>query len=408
MKKLFFKALQWLPAVVLLALYVFDPFNFSADHEFFQKMPMAAPIAFACRSLQTELLEYWRGLTPAERTLGDTSFIKWLISPVNTRGFRKISNDIEGVPGKIRGVAFRVEQPFCFNLCSLATTCETEYDTVTSLDQEIVFDLTTPPWRHCVGGEPVKLQFDEAELMRFCTETDQSYITRKISMYLLRWEEALDAVLATLLQTQIGTNAVPAALTELPFFTASNQFNPNQAALNPEAMWALDQVYYNMGQKGQYAIIGGDVVSKMAFYKKIATFNAAGVDLSKMDGLTPYMAQNRNFNTLYGNKDFILFTPGAQQLVTWNKYKGEKQRAVTNLYSKGTIVLPTTGLEVDWKWWYDYDCEKWTFEAFLHAELATVPPGGCGANVAGVNGIIRVRDCGTQPIMPECPEVAEA
>lgn len=408
MKKFFIKAAQWLPFVALVVAYILDPFGFKDSQ--YQIAPFGVAAAYACRSLQTSLLDYWKGLTAAERTMGDTSYVKWLISPINTRGFRRISNDIEGVPGKKRGVAFRVDQPFCFQLCSLATTCTTEYQTVTSLDEELVFDLTNPPWRHCDSeGEPVKLRFTESELERFCTETDTSYIQEKIARYLLRWEEALDEVLATLNLTQIGTNGEnpPAAVTLLPFFTASNQFNPNMAALNAEAMWALNQIYRNMGQKGQFAIIGGDLVSKIAEYKKIATFNSAGVDLSKMDALAPFMGYNRNFNNIYGQRDFVLFTPGAQQLVTWNKYKGEKQRRVTNLYSKGTIVLPTTGLEVDWKWWYDYDCEVWTFEAFLHAELATVPPGGCTTNVAGVNGIIRVRDCGTQPIMPICPEVVE-
>lgn len=369
---------------------------------------MGAIVAYACRSLQGKLVTYFGKNIASNRRLGDTSYIKWLLSPQNTSGFRKISDDIQGVPGKKRGVAFRVDAPFCFNVCSIAADCNTEYQTATNLDQEVVFDLDENPWRHCDGdGDPVKLQFDEADLERFCTESDTSYISDKIAMYLLRWEEALNAALATKLLTQIGTNAVPEPITNLPFFTASNQFNPNMAALNGEALWALDQVYNDMGGTDQFAIIGGKLVSKMAQFQKWATMNAAGVDLSKAPAGNPYPFYSRDFNNVFGERDFILFTPGAQQLVTWNKYKGEKQRKVTDLYSKGTIVLPTTGLEVDWKWWYDYNCEKWTFEAFLHAELATVPAGGCGANVAGVNGIIRVHDCGTQPIMPVCPEVIE-
>lgn len=374
-----------------------------------QRADMAAAIAFACRSLQTTLLATFGKNIPALRTMGDFSYLKWLLSPQNTAGFRKISNDIEGVPGKKRGVAFRVETPFCFNVCAVNTTCETVYETVTSLDQEIVFDLNQAPFRHCdAEGNPQKLRFTESELERFCTETDTSYIQNKIAMYLLRFEEALDAAMTTLLTTQIGNNGQNQALTELPFFTAANTFTPNMAALNPEAMWALDQVYKDMGMSGQYAIIGGAIISKMASYLKWATFNSAGLDLSKADPLSPYPAYNRNFATTFTDRDFILFSPGAQQLVTWNKYKGEKQRTVTNLYSKGTVVLPRTGIEVDWKWWYDYDCEVWTFEAFLHAELATVPAGGCTAGVANTNGIIRVHDCGTQPIIPTCPEVIEA
>lgn len=410
MKKVIFFLL--LPVMTLLKIFLtaidfLGRFSI-ANREGVHVADFGGAIAYACRSLQTSLVSAFGRNVASRRTLGDTSYIKWLLSPQNTNGFRKISNDIEGVPGKKRGVAFRVDAPFCFNVCAVATTCETEYETVTSLDQEIVFDLTNPPFRHCDDeGNPVKLRFTESELERFCTETDTSYIREKITQYLFRFEEAIDKALTTLLTTQIGTNAVPEAITNLPFFTASNQFNPNMAALNPEALWALEQVYNDMGHDGQYALIGGTLVNKIAAYQKWATANSAGLDLSKADASNPYPFYNRNFNNTFGVRDMILFTPGAQQLVTWNKYKGEKQRGVTNLYSKGTVVLPTTGLEVDWKWWYDYDCEVWTFEAFLHAELATVPPGGCGANVEGVNGIIRVHDCGTQPIMPVCPEVVE-
>jgi len=76
---------------------------------------------------------------------------------------------------------------------------------------------------------------------------------------------------------------------------------------------------------------------------------------------------------------------------------------VTDLYSNGTIVSPATGLEIDWKWSYDYSCEKWKFEASLHAELAVVPPGGCGTD--GVNGILRYHECSNTALVPACPEV---
>lgn len=366
-------------------------------------MPLGNAVTYACRNLQTTLLAAFGRNIPKFRTMGDTAYLKWLLSPQNRSGFEQIN--VQSIPGKRRAVAFRVDQPFCFNLCALNTTCTTPYQTVTSLDNEIVFDMTNPPFRHCDDqGRPVKLQFTEEDLAKYCTETDASYIQRKITDYLNRFEEALSAVLTTLLTPEIGENGAGEAITNLPFFTAASNYNPNMAAINPEAIWALNQVYANMGNSGQFALIGGELVSKINQYMKWASLNDAGIDISKANPATPYSFYDRNFSNTFGPKDMVLFSPGAQQLVTWNKYKGEKARAVNNLYSKGTVVLPRTGLEVDWKWWYDYDCEVWTFEAFLHAELATVPAGGCTANVAGVNGIIRVHDCGTQPILPECPE----
>lgn len=373
-------------------------------------MPFGALGTYACQRLQAGLVEFFGKNIATYRTLGSVSYIKWLLSPQNTAGFRKISNDIQGVPGKKRGVAFRVDGPFCFSLCALNVTCTTNnIQYVDPQSQEIVFDLSNPPFRHCDSqGRPVRLRFKEADLEKYCTQTNTEYISEQIFRYLLRFEEALDAALTTILNGQIGTNAQGEAITNVPIFTAANAYTPNMAALNPEAMWYLDQLYKDIGQDNQFGMLGGTIINKIAQYQKWTTWNGAGLDMSKADAINPYLFYNRNFNSTFGQSDFIIAAPGAQQLVTWNKYKGERVRGVTDLYSKGTIILPTTGLEVDWKWWYDYDCEEWMFEAFLHAELATVPAGGCTEEMEGVNGIMRVHDCGAQPLVPACPDQASS
>lgn len=400
------KLLNWLPALFTIVAVVFTYFVAGASPV--QIMPFAAIGTYACQKIQTDLISYYGKNAPQYRTLGSVAFIKWLLSPQNTSGFRRI--DVESIPGKKRGVAFMVDDPYCFNLCALAVDCTTE-DIVYAdpATREVVFDLSNDPFRHCdADGKAVKLRFKEADLMKYCTITDQSYITNQISRYLLRFEEALSKALTTILNTQVGNNGNDEALTTIPLFTAASNYNPNMSVLNPEGLWYMDQVYRNIGMDNQYALIGGEIVSKISEFKKWATANDAGVDLSKATADRPYLFYDRNFNSTFGQSDMIMLAPGATQLVTWNKYKGEKNRKVTDLYSNGTIILPTTGLEVDWKWRFDYECEEWIFEAFLHAELATVIKGGCGANLANVNGIIRVHDCGTQPIVPACPPQVSA
>jgi len=61
-------------------------------------------------------------------------------------------------------------------------------------------------------------------------------------------------------------------------------------------------------------------------------------------------------------------------------------------------------LQIDWDWRYDYDCKVWTFEPFLHAELAVNRAGGCGG-LSTTNGIIRYADCSNSMTPPACPEV---
>lgn len=367
-------------------------------------MPFAAIGTYVCQRLQDDIVNYYKQNAAQFRTLGSTALIKWLKSPPNTASFKQIN--VESIPGKLRGVAFEVDDPFCFNLCAANADCNTEFVQVSPVTREITFDLTNPPFRHCDGsGHPSVLRFVEEDLMKYCTKDDTTWIKNKIFRYLLRFEEALDAALTVILNTQVGTNGSADAITNVPMFTSGNTFTPSQSVLNPEALWYLDQLFKDIGNDGQFAMIGGTIINKVAQFKNWATANAAGNDLSKQSPINPYPFYDRNFNTTFGQSDFLMLAPGATQLVTWNKYKGEKRRSVTDLYTKATLTLPTTGLEVDYKWYYDYKCEEWIFEVFLHAELATVPPGGCGADLAGVNGIIRIHDCGNQGIIPSCPPV---
>lgn len=415
MKKSLFKALHWTFAVAFLSLLVtgnlslipgYDYLFGHGDSNILQN-GFGGAVAYSCQNLQTELVKYYGKNAPQFRTLGSTALIKWLLSPQNTAGFEKI--DVESIPGKKRGVAFMVESPMCFTLCKTGLACDEDPEVFEPADQEIVFDLEGDPFRHCDNnGDPVVLQFTEEDLMKYCKNDDTTWIRNKIIRYLFRFEEALDQALTTLLQTELGRNGKNEALTNIPIFTSANQFNPDMSVLNPEAMWYLNQTYMDIGMDGQFAMIGGAIVNKILQFNKWTGLNAAGVDMSKVSAVNPYPFYDRNFETTFGEKDFIVLAPGATQFVTWNKYKGEKNRSVTNLYTKSTVVLPTTGLEVDYKWYYDYKCEKWTFEAFLFGELATVLKGGCGANLANVNGIFQVHDCSAQPIVPACPEAPQA
>lgn len=367
-------------------------------------MPFGAIGAYTCQRLQANMVDYYKKNLPQFRTLGSTSLIKWLLSPQNTANFKKI--DVQSIPGKKRGVAFHLETPFCLELCSMDVDCNTTMTNIQPSTKEMVFDLTDNPYRVCDGdGDPMRLYFDAEDMMKYCTETDQSFIQRQILRFLLEWEEALDKKLTAMLAGVVGTNAAEEGVTNLPIFV--NNSISNTSALNPDAQWYLQQLYSDLGLDGNFGMIGGNIVNKIAQFNKWACCNHAGVDLSKADATNPWVFYNRNFNATFGASDFLIMAPGAAQLVTWNRYKGEKAKSVTELYTHDTVVLPTTGLEVDYQWYYDYKCEKWTFDPFLHLELAVAPPGGCTDNLDAVNGIVRVHECGSVPLQPTCPAPSE-
>lgn len=371
-------------------------------------MPFSAIGTYACKALQAKLVDYY-GQNAAEfRTLGSVGLLKWLLSPQNTRGFRKI--DVESIPGKKRAIAMLVDNAFCFDVCSLSgVTCETTRVESTNPSQEVVFELTSDPYRVCntqdSGAQPVTLNFDADDLMKYCNDDDTTYITRQIARYNKRFIESLDARVASILETKLGTTAKGEAEQELSFFNTNS--TTNQSNLNAAAVFFLNQRWRDAGNDGGFALIGGERVNMIAAFKGWQGLNDMGVDLNNINEEIPYIYYDRNLDSVFGNNtDFIQIAPGSAQLVTWNRYRGEKRKEVTNLYTHGTFIDPATGIEVDFRWNYDERCERWVYEPFLHAELAVNLGGGCdnglaGVDLSNVNGIIKIHDCSA--VSADCP-----
>lgn len=363
-------------------------------------MSFGNAIAYTCKDLQVKYVDYFGKNAAQYRTGGSVALIKYLLSPQNTRGFRKIN--VTSIPGKKRPVAFMVNSPYCFEVANPAVTCTTEKDTITANAGEVVFDLDGPAFRVVDSeGNPLVLEFTREQLAKYCTETDQSYIQEQIIRFLMRYEEALAKQLAAMLETQVGKTSTGADILRLPFFVNNNTTNTSN--INPDAIWHLAQEYLNAGNEGQFAMVGGLVAKKIADYQKWSGLNAAGIDLAKIDDMNPYVYYDRNMDSILGADSFLQMSPGAVQLVTYNENVGPYKTEVTALYSNGTIISPLTGMEIDWKWRYDYECEKWKFEPYSYVELAVNKAGGCG-DLSGVNGIIRVQDCSSAIEGPVCPE----
>lgn len=366
-------------------------------------MPFGTLGTYACQRLQDDYVSYFGKNAAAFKTGGSTALIKYLLSPQNTRGFKQIN--ITPIPGKKRGVAFRYDNPWCFDLCAPTVDCTTTRTYLTNPSQEIAFDLTAPAFRVCDGGGvPQKLQFLRSDLMKYCTIDDNTYIQEQIMRFLMHFEEAFDKQLALLISTVYGTSESGDTITSLPFFVKNNA--TNTYAINSDSMWWLDQNFIDMQASGQYGLVGGKVLNKINKVLGWTGLNQAGLDLSSLDTLNPYSYYDKNFDSIFSRNDFLQISPGAVQLVTWAENAGPYATEVTDLYSNGSIISPTTGLRIDWDWRYDYNCKAWTFEPFIYAELAVNKAGGCAINsLATTNGIIRYTDCSDSLKYPTCPEV---
>lgn len=364
---------------------------------------------YACRALQQKLVDYYGANTAEMKTMGSMALIRWLLSPQNTRNFVQITDKITGapqtVPGKKKAIAFMVDEPFCYDVCSIeGVTCTTEHEVLDNPSREIVFDFdTSAPFRPCdENGDPMMLRFAESDLDKYCTETDTSYITRQIARFNKRFIEAFDKRLVELLEPLVGTNADGDAITNIPFFI--NHASGMQT-MNPAAYHFLNQTYLDIGGEGQYGLVGGKVLNKIIQYQKWAGLADAGIDLSEINDIDPYAYYDRNVDSVLGISQFYQLSPGSVQLVTFNKYVGERNRKVTDLYTNSTFIDPTTGLEIDFEWRFDYDCGVFTYKPFLYAELAVARPGGCGLPTS--NGVLLINDCSGGAEAPVCLESSE-
>jgi hypothetical protein len=373
-------------------------------------MPFSNIGTLACQNLQVDLVDYFGQNSPEFRTLGSLAFLRWLLSPQNRSGFTQIDPG-RNIPGKKRGIAFRMDVPYCYEIARKDRLCTVAPAVLGQNPSEIVFDLTADPYRPVsgVGDDPSVLRISLRDIEQYCTLNDYSWIQKQIFMFLQRFELEISREMLSLMEPLIGNNIDGDPVTNLPFWVQNSL--TNGLALNPEAQFAMDQTFSDIGYDGQYAIIGGRQVNKIRQFLRWACCDGSGVDMSKQNPDNPLSFYDRNADAILGQKDMLLMAPGAAQIVTWNRYAvgSSKRSEVTDLYSNGTIVLPETGLPIDWKWRYDYDCEIWTFEPMLYAELAVVPSGGClPAGVAGINNTLRIHDCTPYPVIPACPETPEA
>jgi hypothetical protein len=373
---------------------IFSQLNFSS-------MPYSALGAKACESLQADYVDYFGKNAPEFKTGGDTSVIKYLLSPQNTAGFTQIKVD-QPIAGKKRSVRFAMEQPLCFDVTAPnGIVCTTARNTMSDPSKIVDFSMDGPAFRITDGGGvPLKLQITNVEMNAHCTESDQSYINRKVIKFLKRYEEALDKAVAAILATKAGTNLAGQALTQLPMFVENAA--TTTSVPHSDSLFQLDQNFEDILGSGQYALLGGTVLKKLQTLLKWSGLNQAGIDLTKVPNSEPYSYYSRHLNTILGANGFLQMSPGAAQLVTFNEYAGERRKEITDLYSNITVVSPSTGLLIDLQYRFDYNCGIHTWEPFNFLEVATNIAGGCGA-LATTNGIIKYQDCSGLLAPPACP-----
>jgi hypothetical protein len=337
-----------------------------------------------CPKIQMKAIDLFANNAPVmkRRKLG---FIQAITSSLNTSGVQMIQPD-GGIPGKKRGVQINFMNPVCFDTVRQKFDCVTPGNNteVQPIPLETVYDVASNPWvpTNTVSGKPQILLFDEDEMRKLC-ENDAQQMTEMIMLYIGQMAEGMDKAMLGQFASMYGENAAgtDTGTTPEPITLFKDD---GTGVLNPlrQGHTQILAAYEDILATGMPIVVGNGKIRDYNRELKFGCCNNNGVNMD-ITGDWAFF-QDQFFESVNDTDQFAVFAPGAVQLVSWSKYKGREKS--NDIFSRGTIVDPITGLEFDLKIMYDYNCEKWRVEIMKWADLVSVMAGACG--MPDVNSIL--------------------
>lgn len=323
-----------------------------------------------CSAIQVNLNEIAGSNAPA-LSRQKVGMIDGLMSAQNRNGF---TAQVVPTNGKYRAVQINY----------IGQACDS--DVVTSCAPNCTPEVEPEPLEKLItefNCAKYKMGFDEAEMRKLC-EADSVWVGQNIMRAMNAINVSVDKALIT------AINPLVTDTTSLPLFTTSGFPNPMAW---PQVISRIELA----GHNGAPIIVGGSSSELYAKAQAIACCNTvAGMDLAAMSGNAFYYFDPQ-INSIQSATDFYGWTPGAIQMITWNKYLGEYAKRDSS-FEHGTIVDPFTGLVYDLKTSYDDCTEKWYVELALNWNIIDMPAAFCTEDD---NGIYKFEDCSTGPIA--CP-----
>ena len=150
---------------------------------------------------------------------------------------------------------------------------------------------------------------------------------------------------------------------------ATDQIGPRTRALAN-----IQDEFDQAGLGGLPNLIGAGEVNKWAHMIGFGTPNSAGQDVGMMaPGFNFFY--DRFVEGIFGPNEFLVLSPGAAQLLTWNRLVGTYAKA-NDVFEHGTIVDPFTGIRFDIKIYYNPCTEKYYIKLQQNWELFVIPDEG--------------------------------
>lgn len=333
-----------------------------------------------CPKIQTNILRVFGNNAPTlkRRKLG---LVQMLKSSYNTSGFEQLQPS-GGVPGKKRGIVLTYQDAYCETAAKVARDCVVITDQEPQ-PKEIVIDVDENPWQMVDGtNKPLSLMFDENEMKKLC-ENDAQFMSDNVYSWMARMTDNIDKSLLAVMAANWGKFADGSTQKSIPLFA-------NQAGVSTplrSAVHVISNSYNDIVAPGTPIVIGGNLFNNYNRDTNGACCNNFGVQMDTKGEW--YYFNDQYADSIWGTDQFGVFAPGAVQFVTWSRYKGREKD--NDIFSRGTIVDPFTGLEFDFKILYDPSCEKWRVNLYLYGNLEFVPGVACG--LTDVNNTLNFAAC---------------
>lgn len=212
------------------------------------------------------------------------------------------------------------------------------------------------------------MKFTESELRKYCAKPSE-HMTMVIAAHMSGLFRAINKKLIAKYVAQVGGFYGGVAAGKNANLLAFDGLT-EQAIPDGEVMMLEDMADLGVGRP---IVVGSGIISRYGRLADIGCCNDYGQSIDELAGRYSFY-RDRDFDVIADEADlFAAFSPGAIQMPTFNKYRGEFKRVVPNLYSHDTLVDPVTGLTLDWKMVYDKCDEVWRMAYFLHYDLIGLP-----------------------------------
>lgn len=324
---------------------------------------LSAPQVAGCLPTLVDYKEFFGKNYPALSDKGDTSTLQMLKSADNTKGFKQLSDYVNGVPGKTRGVRMQYREPVCVDVCSTAFSCTETRMAVKAALKTIDYEINSR-WHPCSSAMPAELTLTAAEFKNYCMVDNQEEFKAMQMEFDLNFVHQMDINVLQTIQSKV-----------LPGNTISkNFFAMSMMGGNPilSDQWLLE-VMATLQADGKsiddYMIVGGMFLLYLKL--KYTGFVTTSTEGGTSQGIQlPPTYFDKNFDTVFGSANSFLLVPkGAFQLVQWIEnvqgFRDERFISSTKLIPLGN----GKNMTVDYFWKFDPECKIYKYMPYTYMEV---------------------------------------